>query len=235
MKLTENTKKQTTNKSGIVLLSSGLDSLVALAYSVKEMDVILALTFDYGQKALEDEIRASKIISKKYNIAHKTIKLPFLKNITDNALTNPNKSLEIETFGADSMEQVWVPNRNGLFLNIGACFAESLNADYIIFGANKEEGEAFIDNSLNFIEKAGDFFNFSTLKKPKIFAPLKNMLKPEIINLGVKLGVDFSLVKSCYNSSDKQGKKHCGVCESCKRLYRAIIESDNKDLINLIF
>ena len=45
-----------TNKS-IILLSGGLDSLVALGYSKKHTDynVELALTFDYGQKSVKQE------------------------------------------------------------------------------------------------------------------------------------------------------------------------------------
>ncbi len=49
------------NKS-VILLSGGLDSLVALGYSKKHTNynVELALTFDYGQKALKQEIETSK-------------------------------------------------------------------------------------------------------------------------------------------------------------------------------
>ena len=56
------------NKS-IILLSGGLDSLVALAYCQKHTDynIDLALTFDYGQKAINEEINASKKIADFYN------------------------------------------------------------------------------------------------------------------------------------------------------------------------
>ena len=52
-----------TNKA-IILLSGGLDSLVALGYSKlsNDYDVELALTFDYGQKALKEEVEASRKI-----------------------------------------------------------------------------------------------------------------------------------------------------------------------------
>ena len=54
----------------VILMSGGLDSLVALGYSKAETDynVELALTFDYGQKAVEQEIKASKAICEFYNI-----------------------------------------------------------------------------------------------------------------------------------------------------------------------
>ena len=57
----------------VILMSGGLDSLVALGYSKAETDynVELALTFDYGQKSAEQEIKASKAICEFYNIEHK--------------------------------------------------------------------------------------------------------------------------------------------------------------------
>lgn len=222
-------------KKGIILLSSGLDSLVSLQLAKKSCEIILALTFDYGQKAAKDEIESAKKIADVYNIPHKTIELPFLKEATNNALTNNDKNLEFEILGEQSAMAVWVPNRNGLFLNIAGVFADSLNADYIIYGANKEEAATFSDNSTEFNKAADNFFKFSTQKHPVILAPCSNLEKFEIVREGVKEGVDFSLLKSCYNSSDKIGKKHCGKCESCKRLYGALLKSGNKDLINLIF
>ncbi len=223
------------DKKGVILLSSGLDSLVSLYLAKKECDVVLALTFDYGQKANIDEIKAAQKITSKLEIEHKIIKLPFLKEVADNALTNSSKTLEFDELGINSMKAVWIPNRNGLFLNIAAMYCDSLNLDYIIFGANKEEAETFSDNSLEFNKIADEFFKFSTLKKPKILAPCANLEKFEIVQKGVDADVDFSLIKSCYNSYEKTGKTHCGTCESCKRLYSAIVKSGNKNLLNIIF
>lgn len=227
--------KKQMHKKGVILLSSGLDSLVSLYMAQKECNVVLALTFNYGQKAALDEIDAAKKITKKFNIEHKIIELPFLKEVSNNALTDSSKTLEFEELGIDSMKAVWVPNRNGLFLNIAAMYCDSFNIDYIIFGANKEEAGTFSDNSIQFNNIADEFFKLSTLKKPKILAPCANLEKYEIVQEGVNLNVDFSLLKSCYNSIKKTGKSHCGVCESCKRLHSAIVKSNNKSLLNIIF
>lgn len=223
------------NKKGIILLSAGLDSYISLILAMKKCEIILALTFDYGQRAAEDEILAAKKIAEKFNIKHEIIKLPFLKEISNCALTNENKNIEFDKLDENSMKAVWVPNRNGLFLNIAGVYADSFNADYIIFGANKEEAGTFSDNSKEFINAANEFFKFSTSCGCEILAPCQDMEKFEIINAGIELGADFSFVKSCYNSISKTGKNHCGVCESCKRLKNAILKSSNKDLINSIF
>lgn len=44
----------------IILLSGGLDSVVSIATIKEEMDVSLAITFNYGQKSFENELAASK-------------------------------------------------------------------------------------------------------------------------------------------------------------------------------
>ena len=223
------------NKSAIILLSGGLDSFVSLAAALEEYDVKLALTFDYSQRAFMEEFEASSEICKYYKIEHKVIKLPFLAQITNTALADENKNLEFDTLGEESKNAVWVPNRNGLFLNIAASYADSMNIDYIIIGANKEEAGTFSDNSLEFLKLADEFFNYSTQKHPKILAPLANLEKYQIINLALEKKAPLKLIKSCYDSKEKTGAKHCGKCESCKRLKAAILKSVNKDLLNLFF
>ncbi|MEQ8954087.1 MAG: 7-cyano-7-deazaguanine synthase, partial [Gammaproteobacteria bacterium] len=48
----------------------------------------------------------------------------------------------------------------------------------------------------------------------EIKTPLISLSKSEIVQLGARLGVDYSLTVSCYQA-DKQGKA-CGSCDSCR-------------------
>lgn len=223
------------SKKGVVLLSGGLDSLVSIAAAGDFCNVELALTFDYSQRAVEEEIEASSKIADFYGIEHRVVKLPFLSEITNNALVDDSVNLEFKTLDENSAKAVWVPNRNGLFLNIAASFADSKKYDYVIIGANKEEAGTFPDNSEEFLTRADEFFKFSTMAQPKILAPLKNLEKYEIINLAIEKSAPLEFLKSCYNSKEISGKKHCGKCESCKRLHNAILKSVNKDLLKLFF
>ena len=59
----------------VILLSGGLDSLVALGYTKEKYGIELALTFDYGQKSAKQEIETSKKIAEFYNIKHKVNKI----------------------------------------------------------------------------------------------------------------------------------------------------------------
>lgn len=210
----------------IILLSGGLDSLACLAMTREKYNCELAITFDYGQKALDKEIEASRKICEFYNVEHKIIKLDFLKEITQTALVSDK-----EVPQDYDMKAVWVPNRNGLFLNIAGSFADSYGYNYIIIGANKEEGKTFPDNTLEFAKRVEAEFEFSTLIQPKILIPLIEMDKEEIVKTVIDLKAPLELVHSCYLG----GEKNCGKCESCLHLIEALKKNNAKDFIKKLF
>ena len=216
---------------GIILLSGGLDSLVSLGLGIQKYGISLALTFDYGQKALEQEVSTSKNICDYYKIEHKVIKLDWLKNVTHTALVEDKELPEGIDNPEDSAKSVWVPNRNGLFLNIAGSFADGNDYDYIIIGANKEEGQTFPDNTQEFIDKINAEFEFSTQKHPKVVAPLINYDKNDIVKQAIEHNIPLEFVRSCYSN----GKKHCGKCESCTRLKNALIANGDTHYIKELF
>lgn len=218
------------NKS-IILLSGGLDSLVCLGLCREKYNIELALTFDYGQKSAAKEISSSKALCDYYKISHKVIKLDWLQEITKTALVS-NKDVPE---GIDNPEQsakaVWVPNRNGLFLNIAAAFADSEKYTHIILGANSEEGVTFPDNTQEFADSVTAEFQYSTLAKPQVLVPLINYNKNDIVNLALKNSMPLEFVQSCYNS----GSRHCGKCESCTRLKNALMYNKDTHYLKLLF
>lgn len=113
-----------------------------------------------------------------------------------------------------------MPNRNGLFLNIAASFAEGLGAAAILTGFNREEAETFPDNSASFVEAANGSLRFSTLSGVRVESPTLQMNKLEIVQEGLRVQLPFELTWSCYEGFDKM----CGACESCLRSKRAYHE-----------
>ena len=217
----------------IVLLSGGLDSLVSLGIKRDELKIELALTFDYGQKSLEKEIQASEKICKFYNINHKIIKLDWLKQITTTSLVSSTDvpiGDELKN-NVESAKKVWIPNRNGLFLNIAGCYADAQNYDYILIGANKEEAQTFPDNSQEFIDSINKEFEKSTLKHPKVVAPLINYDKNDIVKVALAYKVPLELTMSCYQGAEG----HCGICESCLRLKHALEYNNAQKYIAELF
>lgn len=222
-------------KKSIVLLSSGLDSLVNFKKAYDETKVKLILTFDYGQASSKKEIMASSLVAKKFNIEHKVIKLDFLSDISsalkkDTIPDFDEKKFEDNSYTKETAKSVWVPNRNGLFINIAASFSEVYEIDYIVVGFNKEEAKTFPDNSKKFIKKINKSLKYSTLYNPEVYCYTIDMIKSEIVKEGLMVEAPFEYLWSCYRDGDKM----CGVCESCQRLKRALkLNNFYEDFLNI--
>lgn len=213
-------------KKSIVLLSGGLDSTVNLAIANKKTKIILALTFDYSQKSAKKEISQSKKICKHYDIRHKVVNVPIINEYSDAALLKNKKLKTFKLNESDLLDKVkmnetakmvWVPNRNGLFVNLAAVIGESLNADIIVMGLNKEEGESFPDNSIDFVKAINRSLNYSTLNKIKLVSYTLNKYKKDIVRIAIDYKVPLNLIWSCYFGE----KKPCLKCISCLRFIRA--------------
>lgn len=209
----------------VVLLSSGLDSTVNLYEARKAGEVVLAVTFDYGQRAAQKEIEYSQKMTNELGVPHKVVALDFFKDFGVSSLVDTTKKLPLNDdvsiddlkISQASAKSVWVPNRNGIFLNIAAGFAEALKADFVIPGFNLEEATTFPDNTQGFLDQLSQSFFFSTSNKVKARCYTTSLNKIEIVKRGIQLGVNFKSVWPCYQALQKP----CGACESCKRAKRA--------------
>jgi 7-cyano-7-deazaguanine synthase len=214
----------------ISMLSGGLDSTLSTEIAREHHNVSLAVTFDYGQRAASKEIKSTSKLCKNWKIEHRIIKLDFLSEIGKSALTHKTSALpqlSIEELNNDqlataaSAEQVWVPNRNGIFLNILAAIAEAENFQWIITGFNKEEAETFPDNSAHYIDLMNNCLTQSTLSQPQIVSYVKEMNKLDILKTAIEMKIDISQLWCCYDGK----RKWCGKCESCMRTVRAMQKS----------
>jgi 7-cyano-7-deazaguanine synthase len=212
----------------VVLLSSGLDSTVNFYEAKRESDVVLALTFDYGQRAAQQEVESAQKIANKLDVPHKVLNLDWFKDFTHSSLVNrsaevPTTAVKIDDLSRsnETAKAVWVPNRNGIFLNIAAAFAEGLNAQWIIPGFNAEEATTFPDNSQAYLEAATNSLSYSTANKVEVKCFTTHLTKSQIVERGRKLGVDFKQIWPCYFG----GEQPCGECESCRRFNRAMVEN----------
>ena len=214
----------------IVLLSSGLDSTVNLFLAHKKSNVVQTVTFNYGQRALLKEIECSQKISNFLNIPHVVIDLPWLKNIGSSSLNNEKYtvptgqavSIADHAVSTQTAKSVWVPNRNGVFLNIAACLAEAAQADQVIPGVNLEEAATFPDNSEAYMNAATAAFTFSTSNHVKVVSYTVKMEKTEIMKIAIDEKIPLNMIWPCYFSFENW----CGECESCLRTKRAMIQNN---------
>ena len=213
----------------IALLSGGLDSLIAAHLATCDHDLRLAITCDYGQRAAVAETKAAAIQAARLNIPHHIVNLPWLGDLSAAAITAPEaemphpqvSQLDQPTVTADSARQVWVPNRNAVFLMVAAAYAEVLECDAIVAGFNAEEAAAFPDNSPEFVAAASDLLQYSTANQPTIVCPTLQMTKTQMVQLASERGIALDILYSCYEA----GPRHCWRCESCRRLQRALTEA----------
>jgi len=211
----------------VVLLSGGLDSAVNLKCALDDGEIRLAVTFDYGQAAFEDEARAAVAMVERYGVRHTVVNLPWYRDLVANPLMGKGAVGEyaggITSSPADLLREAWIPNRNCVFLSIGAAYAESLKARGIVVGFNREEAGIFPDNSLAFLEAVNQALKLSTLSDIEVVCYTIGMTKAEIVALGVEIAAPLDLIYSCYRPS--RDERMCGLCQSCVRVKAALAEN----------
>ncbi len=199
--------------SSVVLLSGGLDSLVAAWAARETHPPRLALTFDYSQRAATRELEASLRIAAEMGVEHRLVKLPWMARLMPASLGDPRSDL-----AAADDASVWVPARNAVFIAIAAAHAEALDCDTIICGFNAEEADTFPDNSPEFVQRSNAMLELATRNHPRVHSPTLELSKREIAALGLELGAPLHLGWSCYGA----GPEHCWECPSCRRLREAL-------------
>ena len=210
-------------KKAISVFSGGLDCTVATCVYDNDYE-IHAITFNYGQKAFAQELKASRKICEEMGWTHEVIDLPWLSDISNSSLNTDDNIPEVSEDDLDDLDKssetasnVWVPARNTVFTSIALSYAESIGAEIIIVGWNNEEGLTFPDNSEEFLNEFNELIKVGSPDKIRIEAPAINLNKEELVELGVKVGAPMKLSYSCYKGEDEP----CGVCESCVRRNRA--------------
>ena len=205
----------------VALVSGGLDSTVALAIARESFTISLGLFFDYGQRAAPRESESAEAVTKHYDISLEHIKLPWLGRISSSALIEGKGDLPDagpgELDDGSLAGAVWVENRNGIFVNIAASFAASLDCSAVVVGFNAEEASSFPDNSDRFIDALNGALSDGTSNGVRVISPTIGMSKRDIVREGLRLGVPWRMIWSCYRGGDEM----CGKCESCSRLRRA--------------
>ncbi len=208
----------------VILLSGGLDSTVALALSRSRWEPVLALCFDYGQKAAPAERRCARALARRYGVEFLAVPLPWMRGLGSSALQRGGKIPRFDparfadlAYQRGTAKAVWVPNRNGLFVNIAACFAESLGCRGVVTGFNAEEGATFKDNTPGFVSAVNRSLAWSAGSPVRVVSPAAAMDKTTLVREALRLGVPLELTHSCYTAS----RPMCGRCESCRRSIRA--------------
>ena len=215
----------------VVLLSGGLDSATVLAFAKKEGFDCYAISFDYGQRHRAELAAASKVVAAIGASRHLVFPLD-MRPFGGSALTS-DTPVPKDALTPDTIPVTYVPARNTVFLSLALGWAETLGAHDIFIGVNALDYSGYPDCRPPFLHAFEGLANVATKDgvegRPfRIHAPLLSMTKMEIISLGLKLGVDYSLTRSCY---DPVSDVACGHCDSCLLRLRAFAELGTTDPI----
>lgn len=196
----------------ICICSGGLDSSVAAAMAKNRGYRIHLLHFSYGQRAQLPEYRAASKIAKHLGAQLIRLKLDFMREFRS-ALIQPEIPLDSQVYR--SVPATWVPARNAIFLSIAAGLAESLEADAIFVGFNAQEARSYPDNTLEFVSAFNWMLRWGApTRSIQVIAPLVELEKPQIVELGLREQAPLELTWSCYLGD--YYPLHCGECASCR-------------------
>ena len=203
-------------KKAVVLVSGGLDSATTLALAQEQGYACYALSFDYGQRHRCELAAARKVAAAAGVVEHKIITLN-LDNIGGSALTD--SAIPVPQQPSEGIPVTYVPARNTVFLALALGWAEVLGAEAIFIGVNAVDYSGYPDCRPEFIEAFANMARLATKagvegKPIHIETPLIHLSKAEIIQEGLRLGVDYAETISCYDP-DAQGRA-CGQCDSCR-------------------
>lgn len=218
----------------IVLLSGGLDSTTVLAIARSQGFACNCLSFQYGQRQAI-ELEAARTISRHSGARRHLVLRVDLDAIGGSALT-ANLEVPKDRAIADMQHEIpatYVPGRNILFLSYALSWAEVIGAGDIFLGINAVDYSGYPDCRPEFLAAFEHMASLGTKTGVtgmpfRFHAPLMRMSKREIIETGLRLGVDYSLTHSCY---DPVGALACGRCDSCRLRLRGFCEAGLKDLI----
>jgi 7-cyano-7-deazaguanine synthase len=203
--------------SAVILLSGGLDSTTALAVARQRFDCY-ALTVRYGQLHAVELDAARRVAALAGVKDHRVIDID-LAQLAASALTTPGvavpKDRSLADIGAPGdVPATYVPARNTVLLALALAWAESLGARDLFVGVNVLDASGYPDCRPEFIRAFEALAQVATRTGGfSIHAPLIELTKAQIIELGTKLGVDYSLTHSCYDPTPTGAA--CGRCDAC--------------------
>lgn len=211
-------------RGAVVLLSGGLDSATVLALARAEGYDCHALSVDYGQRHVA-ELQAARQLATVLGAAEHRIMRVDLAGIggsalTDSAIAVPELSIRADgTAGARAIPVTYVPARNTIMLSLALGWAEVIGAEAIFVGINAVDYSGYPDCRPEYLAAFSVMAKLATRagvegKAIALRAPLIDCSKAQIIERGLRLGVDYSLTVSCYQA-DQTGRA-CGRCESCQ-------------------
>ena len=218
----------------VVLLSGGLDSTTTLALAKQQGFLAYALTVRYGQRH-SVELDAARRVADALGVAQHIVVGVDLSLFGGSALTD---DIPVPKDGdpgqiGDDIPSTYVPARNTVFLSVALAWAEVLGAQDIYLGINALDYSGYPDCRGEFVRAFEQLAGLATKAgvegrmRLTIHTPLIDMTKREIVETGLRLGIDYSVTVSCYDPSP--AAEACGRCDACILRRKGFVEAQVTD------
>lgn len=212
--------------AAIVLVSGGLDSMVAAGLAREAGYRLFALTIDYNQRhriELDAAARVASVLG-----AERHIVLPVdLSAFGGSALTDT--AIAVPKDGIDgTIPPTYVPARNTIFLSLALGWAEVVGAHDLVIGVNALDYSGYPDCRQGFIAAFETMAAEATKAgvEGQVFrvrTPLIAMTKAQIAAEAARLGLDAGMSWSCYDPTPEG--RPCGRCDSCRLRAKGFAEA----------
>lgn len=192
----------------LLIYSGGLDSSSAL--HLYKDQISLAVSFNYGSRHNDREIKMAKLNCERLGIKHKVIDLKEVFTNMKSSLLG-SEAIPHGHYAEDNMKSTVVSFRNGIMLSIAAGIADSNKLDAVMLASHKGDNAQYPDCTPVFNLSMGDAIFHGTGSGIKLLSPFAYIDKKEIANRGVSAGMVPSQTYSCYEGEEE----HCGKCGTC--------------------
>ncbi|MCC2248509.1 7-cyano-7-deazaguanine synthase QueC [Virgibacillus sp. AGTR] len=200
------------DQKAIVVFSGGQDSTTCLFWALRKFEHVEAVTFQYGQRHIE-ELQVARNICEHLEVTHHLLDMSLLNQLAPNALTR--KDIEI-TENEGELPSTFVPGRNLMFLSFAAILAKQIDAKHLVTGVCETDFSGYPDCRDIFIKSLNVTINLAMDEQFVLHTPLMWLDKAGVWELSDQLAA-FSFVKNntltCYNGIKGSG---CGECPACK-------------------
>lgn len=213
----------------VCCVSGGMDSAVAAATAAQAGRVAF-LHANYGQRTEQKELECFRRLADHYGaLARLVVELPALRAIGGSSLTDQGVAVREGEPEPGVIPTSYVPFRNAHLLSAATSWGERIGASSIFVGAVWEDSSGYPDCRPEFYRAFEQAIRLGTRPETeiRIFHPVIQMTKAEIVRRGIELGVPFELTWSCYQLEDQA----CGVCESCRLRLKGFREAGILDPI----
>src|SRR6478735_2620918 len=209
----------------VVLLSGGLDSMVAAGIARERGFALNALTIDYNQRHRR-EIEAAREIARALGAVRHVVLPLDLRQFGGSALTD---DIAVPKDGlGEGIPVTYVPARNTIFLSLALGWAEAAGARDLFVGVNALDYSGYPDCRPEFVAAFEGLANLATKAGVEgepftIHAPLQTMTKADIAREAARLGLDAGLSHSCYDPQALGGA--CGQCDACRLRAKGFVDA----------